>query len=329
MNVVAAALGALLLITTALDVFETTLSVRGGGPLSTGLGELLWRGALRLHRRWPSHRLLAYGGTAILVATIGLWAFLLWLGWSLVFLGDPGAIVNTRTGSPAGAYEVFSYTGFALVTLGTGSYRPGGTLWQILSMFVAGSGFAGLTLSMTFLLSVMPATVNKRQTAAYIGALGLDPEDLATGAATGGCASLLDHVPSLTQQVARISQQHLAYPVLHYLHPLEPAMALPVRLAALDEALRLMEGALPECGDAAERTRPLRATIGKLLDDLDAVVGAADAPPPLPRLARRDRGGGTPEGAAAPFERDALRRRRLLAFVRRDGWEWSDLSEER
>lgn len=56
------ALGIVLVGATLHDFLATVLTVTGGGPFTGRLNTGLWRLVLRIHRRWPSHQLLAWVG---------------------------------------------------------------------------------------------------------------------------------------------------------------------------------------------------------------------------------------------------------------------------
>lgn len=159
----------------------------------------------------------SFVGTTILVTIIVMWTFLLWAGWSLFFLIDPGSVVLAETGKPAELLEVFYFTGYTLITLGNGEYRPEGAFWQLATLAAATTGFFVITLSITFLLSVLPAVVEKRQLSSYLASLGMSPKEILTAHwDKENCQRLTRHLSNVNDSLSRVAQQHLAYPVLHY-----------------------------------------------------------------------------------------------------------------
>ncbi len=313
------------------DVVKTTLSLKGSGWGSGWLASMTWSVALRLHRRRPSHTALSYVGTAVLLLIIGLWTFGLWLGWTLFFMLDPRAVVSSADGEPTGFLERAYFVGYTLITLGNGEYEPQVGFWQIMTLLAATLGFFVITLAITFLLSVLPAVVGKRQLASYIASLGLTPADIVLNAWDGdGCDALTQHLSTLNDALGRVGQQHLAFPVLHYFHSGDRRTALPLRVAALDEALSYLLYGLERCQSTARSLQPLRESVGSLLETLDnSFLGAhdEDAPPPTP-LKPLDEGGletKPPADYRRALQEKTERRQLLHSYVVKDGWEWPDV----
>lgn len=328
--VLLALLGLAIVLAVLFDVVTTTLSTKGAGPLSGLVAGALWGAALAAHRRWPSHRRLSYLGMIVMVGIIVFWTALMWLGWWLVFLSVADAVVLASSGDPVRPLEVLYFTGYTLITLGNGEYRPEGELWQVATVLASATGFFVVTLAVTFLLSVLPAVVAKRKIAGYIAALGRRPEDILLRHWDGtDCSALVEHVPTLMSALSGLAQQHLAFPVLHYFHASESRSALALRVAALDEALFLLCHGLEGCRDAALRVAPLRNVIEELLLSLQEVFHDPEREAPPPRsLSALERAGlpvTSASGFAAALEQSEQRRRSLLGFVRRDGWEWTDI----
>ena len=85
-------LGSVVLLLAAWDVFITTLTLRGGGPVVRRATRLVWSGLLALHRRGWRHGLLSLGGGVAVALSLGVWVILLAAGWGLIFAGLPGAM---------------------------------------------------------------------------------------------------------------------------------------------------------------------------------------------------------------------------------------------
>ncbi|CAN5747595.1 potassium channel family protein [soil metagenome] len=323
-------LGVVIILLVLGDVVKTTLSVRGSGLGSGWLARTTWTVALWWHRRRPAHGALAYVGTATLLLIIGLWTSALWLGWTLFFMSDLNAVVSSSSGEPTGFVERAYFVGYTLITLGNGEYQPQVGFWQIMTLLAASLGFFVITLAITFLLSVLPAVVGKRQLASYIASLGLAPADIVLGAWDGdSCDALTQHLSTLNEALGKVAQQHLAFPILHYFHSGERRTALPLRVAALDEALGCLFYGLEGCQSTAHRLQPLRESVGSLLETLQNgfIGGHDDTPPPTPLEPLRE--GGLETKAQADYHRaldEKTERRKLLhGYVVKDGWEWQDI----
>ena len=325
-------LGTVIVLLVLGDVVKTTLSLKGSGLASGWLASTTWSLALRLHRRWPSHRVLSYMGTAILLLIISFWMFSLWLGWTLFFMLDPSAVVSSSGGERTGFVARAYFAGYTLITLGNGEYRPQSGFWQLMTLLASVTGFFVITLAITFLLSVLPAVVGKRQLASYIASLGSSPKNIVLGAWNGGDSEALTlHLSTLNGALGKLAQQHLAFPVLHYFHAAERSTALPLQVAVLDEALAYLLYGVKSSGAAASRLKPLRRSIGSLLDTLsEGFIGADGEVPALSPLNLLEEEG--LEVEAQDYDRalqeDTTRRQLLHSYVVKDGWQWQDIFDE-
>jgi hypothetical protein len=318
--------GLLIVCCAVWDIIITTITVRGGGPVTSWTTHYLWT-----LMRWTfggprTHALLAHAGVLTVLSIIGAWVVMLWGGWFLVFLGSGDAIVTSSGGMPADTWSTFYFAGYTLFTLGLGDFRPVGELWQVLTAVCAGCGLFALTLSVTYFVPVLSAVAQKQALAATITSLGATPEHILRDAWDGDSFASLDSVLSdLHQQIVFLAQQHLAYPALHYFHSAEPRTALPLRLAALDEALLVLRyGVRPE-------TRPQERLLALNLEAISYFLHvlnrahirpAADAPPKpsapcAPEASLSD-------AATLIPDRD-MHRRLMLGFVENDGWTWEDV----
>ena len=320
-------LGLLLVAGGLLDATVTTLAAgQGGGPLTRRLGQWVWRG-LRSVARSERSPVLAYGGMSVLLVTVLTWVVLTWSGWLLVFAGPDRAVVDATTGAPADLAARVYYAGFVVITLGTGDVVPGSGTWQVLSAVAAFLGLFLVTLSITYLVSVVSAAVARRALARSISLSGETGADLVLLhiEPDGVTSQLSSLTQSIESQILQVTQQHLAYPVLHHFHASARTASAPCSLAVLDDALLLLA-----CGLAPE-VRPDRDVLTRLRRALEhyaeTVGGDAEAHelPPLPSLAPL-REAGLPTVDDATFAREAQahdeRRRRLARLVSADAWSW-------
>ena len=327
-------LGFAIVSITLLDVIQNTLLPRGGGIFSERISSLLWRGALWLHHRRPSHQVLSRAGVLVLLVTVVSWAVLLWLGWTLIFSSSLPAVVESPAGTPGDVWARLYFTGYTLITLGLGDYKPQGAAWQILTVVASASGFFLATLAITYLLSVISAVVQDRGTALYISSLGKSPHDILRRSWNGeDCSDLTEHLTSLMEMIGTSSQQHLAYPIVHYFHSTSRSTSSSLQIASLDQALGYLEHGLSGCRDEARKMCPLQDTISEYLETLEvAFINAAEDAPEVPS-AQPLREHGLQTVDEVSFQ-DALgrftdRRKLLLALVEKDGWTWDDVWKER
>lgn len=321
-------LGAFLVVVAATDAVVTTLSAgNGGGPLSSRMARLTWKTMRAAARDRGPARLLSFAGAAVLLVSVLTWVVLLWAGWTLIFSSSDGAVVDSTTSAPASLVARIYFAGFVVFTLGVGDFVPGSGGWQIMTAAASFMGLFLVTLSITYLVSVVSAAVTRRQLARSIHMSGESGVDIVLTHWNGKeVSSQFDSLAqTLTTQILHTTQQHLAYPVLHHFHAAADASSAPRSLAALDDALLLLSEGL------AEQSRPSSDTLTRLRGAIahyaETVHGGGLQPqdPPLPALAPL-RDAGVPVVHDDSFARSATahaeRRQRLNALVCADAWAW-------
>ncbi len=312
--------GILTLLVTIVDLFATVARPgRQGGFLATRLVDGMWRLALRLHRTWPSHRRLAASGVACVVAVPVFWMTALWLGWSLVFTSSQHAVVDARTGEPAGTTARAYFAGYSLFTSGLGDKLPGGGTWEIATVLATAMGLGLVTLAITYLVPVVQAATSRRSFARQITRLGSTPDGIVERCWRPPEITILaDEAATLLPRLATLTEQHLTYPVLHYLHSVEVATAFAPRVAAIHDAMLIASD------QGADDTARLRfglvcAAVGELTDTFPVDGESTDVPDaPGPHTSRT---------GADRADADSSRRSRLHQLVHRDGWDWSAVTD--
>lgn len=294
-------LGIVVLIAVTVDLFATVASPgRRGGFLATRLVDVMWRGALAVHTQWPSHRRLAAAGVVCVAAVPVFWMTAMWFGWSLVFVSTEPAVIDARTGEPSGVTSRIYFAGYSLFTSGLGDKLPGGETWEIATVLATAMGLGLVTLAITYLVPVVQAATTRRGFARQITRLGASPRGIVERCWRPPETTVLADVASeLRPRLEVLTEQHLTYPVLHYLHSVEVATAFAPRVAALHQAMELAAS-----GDLSENDRLRFEMLREAIEDLTDTfpVGDADGD---------DRG--SPQ--------------RLRELVRRDGWDWSAVDE--
>jgi hypothetical protein len=319
--------GALLLVAAILDALWTVLWVDGGaGPIAGRFTSWLWRGLSASSD--PRGRLLSLSGPIILSLTVLLWVLMMVAGWTLIFGSDPTSISAPEDGAtPGWAGRVF-YVAYSMFTMGNGDYVPRVGAWQVTTAVTTGTGMVLLTLIISYVLPVLSGVVQKRAFARSVHGLGETPERILESAWDGQDYRGLDlPLNALSAQLTVLSEQHKAYPLLHYYHAATAATATPAAVAVLDDALTLLCHGVP----AGRRPSPavlrsVRQSVGGYLETLaSARIDPADEDPPPPDLDRLRTAGlpTLPDGAFRGGLADLRDRRRLLlGMVRQDGWHW-------
>lgn len=333
MGILSGIVGAALVLAAVVDIIWTTLVPAGGaGPVTARVADVIWKMLLRRHRRRPNHRMLTHAGIAILLITIAVWLLALWAGWTLIFNADRAAVVTSSTGRPADLVDRIYFAGFTMFTLGIGDYVPGQGVWQVLTILCVMNSLVLVTLTVTYLVPLLSGVTEKRQIAAYINTLGETPGGIAaTGAGDSDWQSMGQHFVALTPMLLASARKYLAYPLLHYFHPPDQRLALPVAIARLDEALTLIRfGLRPLEQPDMAFIEPLRRAIRVYLDTMgsDFIEPADEAPAPVPLEVPGLDAFQTVETEQfhAALETLTQRRRLLAGMVRHDGWDWQDVT---
>ncbi|MBX0297460.1 ion channel [Haloarcula nitratireducens] len=315
-----------------IDLLWTTLWIEGGsGPLTERLMFWTWKPLRRLGTRYPRLRTLA--GPLVLALGLGMWIVLLWVGWVFVFASADSALKDTIAAGPISWAERFYFVGYSLFTMGNGDFAPQGELWQVLTALMTASGMLLVTLSITYVLSVLDAVTQKRSFARNVSGLGRDGESIVATAWNGdefdGVALPLN---SITTSLNELIANHKAYPILHYFYTDDREAAAVMSVASLDDALTLWQRATPEeHGPADSVVESARSSVQSYLDTVSTFAPPADERPPTPDLAVL-READVPTVSQEEFD-DALegldeRRRTMHGIIQMDARQWPRSEEK-
>ena len=328
MEVPALVVGVVLLLTTVLDLLWTTLWVGGGaGPLTTRLSSGTWR----LFRRTTANDVtLSLAGPVILALTLLTWLGLLWAGWTLLFVGGEPSLLDTRNYEPAVWPDHGYFVAYSMFTMGNGDFTPASSAWQVVTSLTTGSGMLLVTLSITYVLSVLRAVTEARSFASSVTGLGTSSEDhLGRGwnHDEGSFEDIEAQLFRISSRLDSVTEQHLSYPILHYYRSIRTRSATPRAVAILDDVLLLIETAVPEeyrTNDALTNT--LESSIENYVEVLETeAVDPSEEGPPSPDLeVLRDLDVPTVEyeSFVEGHESHRPRRRSLQTVVEESAWDW-------
>lgn len=325
MSILAILGGVSLLLLVVTDILWTTLWIQeDAGPLTTRVARHASRAITVLLRLRHPISLL---GPAILVITIVSWISLLWAGWVMIFSAEHSAVVGSSDQIPASWADRVYFVGYLIFTLGNGEFMPNGDIWQIAMVLASGSGLLLLTLIITYMISVLSAVVGKRSFASQVTGIGRSAEEFIHGGWDGRNFHALDlPLSTYSTSLSQITEQHFAYPILHYYRGTRTSKSPAVAVVVLDEALTVLRYGIPaDLRPNLALLSSTRAAIGSYLDTLENFIDMTDPAPPVPALARL-RQTGIPTVADDEFMAEVVklteRRRRLLGLVRNEGWDW-------
>ena len=328
MNFAYLGLGVALLAFVVVDLLWTTLWVEGGaGPLTSRLMRWTWAGLRRVAS--PRSKALSLAGPLVLTLTTAAWFGLSWAGWTLVFASAESALVDTLNNQPITWTDRVYYAGYTIFTMGNGDYVPRDGVWQIATAVATGGGMLFVTLSITYVLSVLDAVSQKRAFASGVSGLGAHSEEFVrTGWDGEGFDSLDLSLDTFASELNTLTANHKAYPILHYFYTPDDGQAPTVSTAVLDDALTTLRFGVPAADRPSDaELASARAAVGSYLDLLDSMVRTVDRTPPAPDLESLD-DAGVPTVAEDEFEASldelADRRRKLLTLIEFDSRRWPD-----
>lgn len=331
MTVALAFAGAALITMVLIDVTWTTVAAgSGAGPFTKRSSRMLWRAALALHGRTRGHTFLSAAGTLIVATALITWITLLLLGWILIFSSTDGAVRAASTGVPGDLIDRIYFAGYTVLTLGLGDFVPGEGIWQLATVLATGTGLVLVTLSITYLVPVASAVVQRRQLAAQIAGLGHTPHDIVLRGWNGSDFGSLGLSLSLLQSTLHtVRLQHLAYPVLHFFHSQSRHDATAIHIANLVQAVGLLQyGVQDSVSPDSQTLAAVEDGLDQFLATIDGVHITDNAAPIAAASLEPLAQAGIPTDASRYRSHVAgtERRRRLLtSFLHDDGWAEDDL----
>jgi len=320
--------GLVLLLIFVHDLVTTTLSSKGAGWFTRHIGVGIWAVLLAVSRLIKQRKILSYGGTTIMLSALLIWLLGIWASCTIMILSEEDSVINIETNTPASVASKIYYTGYTLSTFGNGDLEPGNEFWEIFTALFSFTGLIFISIALTYLLPVLSAEIEKQRLSAYISTLGYSVEEIIKQAWNGeNLCSLEVHLPSLTSMILHHTQNHHAYPVLHYFHTERKKDAFVLNLTNLDEVITLIR-LIPEHQRPSKQVLlPLQNAISHYLSTVqDIYVRPAEQAPPPP----------SQENLAEIISLDqsqwelhyrqwAERRKMLLGLIQNDGWCWDDL----
>ncbi|EJF08555.1 potassium channel family protein [Pontibacter sp. BAB1700] len=242
MQLLYAIAGIILIIFVLKDLVTTTLSFQGGGLLTNFLSEKTWRLCLKMAGNDGKKKLLERVGHMLLVLIILTWVAGMWLGSFLLLLSDPASVLNSNTDEVTTAWEKLYFAGYTLSTMGNGDYKPSSYVWDIVTNLLAFSGLAFITISITYIMPVLSAVILQVKLSVFLNSLGNSPQQMLLNSWNGeNFNRLLKHDADLADMITQHSQNHKAYPIIHYFHSVEQRQSVILNLTIFDEAINFLQ----------------------------------------------------------------------------------------
>jgi hypothetical protein len=317
------------------DFFYTVFIPRGAGLL-TGIINVSVSNLFKLVTgNKGTNRLLEFTWLAILLVMLITWVSLMWIGFTLIYNFEFDSILHGQDKIPASFIEKLYFTGYALSTLGIGDYVPQGYIWQILTSFVSLTGFFMMTIGITYLVPVIHNIIEKNILSQNISDLGSSSNAIVIQSFNGdNFHDITEQFTTLSNMILGYSKNHLAYPILHYVHNSHKNENAILNLVSLDEALTIFMHHVPESlGPSRIVLRQMRKSIDSYLSSVKNVESDGESPP-LPDFESLGSSlhiklENTEEHEIKALYNNLKSRRQLLrAVVQHDGWDWDDVNWE-
>ena len=328
MEIVVIIAGILIYFLTALDIVQTTLSMQGGGFITSRYSHWLWSFFLKISGGNGRKKILSHTGYILLIAIVLLWVFLLWLSFVLLLSAYEGSIINSTTRDAADLLEKIYYAGFTISTLGMGDYIASSNSWRILSAIYSFTGLILLTMSVTYFIPVLSAVIEQRKLGIRLSNLGNSPEEILINSWDGeDFSEFTEMLTDLSESLVHHSQNHRAYPVIHYFHNWKEKNAVILQLARLHEALYLIKYEVDEKirPDAIE-LKPLEIAFQnyrEVIMEVTHLTIMEEAPPLARTETLKEHGLLLEDRSKTSATQELITTRKIFqTLVRQDGWSW-------
>jgi hypothetical protein len=287
------AAGLLVLLFVAYDVYATILDASGrSGPLSGWVNRLVWTVARSLAFRFSRprrHRLLNIVGPMLMPALIVLYLLLLITGFALIYLPRmPSHFTLTAAETNSPLVESLYFSGVTLTTLGYGDITPRTLFARFFALVEGASGFALISLAVTYLITVYTALERKRVIALSFYHQAEEGADVAGFITHHFFAGRFHGFENILRMAARdineLQESHAEHPVIHYFHPVAVHKSTPRIFFLILETCAVINSCLDEeeypetCSHPEVRT--LEASGLHVLDQLVVALSLTCERPP-------------------------------------------------
>jgi hypothetical protein len=353
--------GLFLLLFVAYDVYATILDASGrSGPLSGWVNRATWTVTRSLAFRFSSqrrHRLLNLVGPMLMPVLIVLYLLLLIVGFALVYQPRmPAEFSVLPSAESADWIESLYFSGTSLITIGYGDITPRTLFVRFFALVEGASGFALISLAVTYLITVYNALERKRVIALsfyHQAEEGADVAGFITHHFFAGRFHGFEFVlRTAARDINELQESHAEHPVIHYFHPIAVHKSTPRIFFLILETCAVINSCLddeeyPETCSHPE-VRTLEASGLHVLNQLVIALGLkperhAEAPAEAARrLERRYRrtlkqlaeaGVKTRRDTREGWEIYRARRERwetkLRAFADYLGYDWDEVTGDR
>jgi hypothetical protein len=331
MNYILLSFGIVIYIAVISDIVITTLTMKGGGWMTSRLCHWLWRLALNICGRNGRSKALTHTGYLLLVIIVLAWVVMLNVSFSLVLMGQIDSIIDATTKLPTTGWEKVYYSGYVLSTLGIGDYVASTNTWRLVTNLYAFTGLIFITMSVTYFISVLSAVIKQRKLGISISGLGDNPQEVILNAWNGQNFNFLKfQLLNLSDALVDHNQNHRAYPIIHYFHNNKRKNAVVLQIAKLNEVVYLFQEYIEK---ELTLNKSELLSILSALNNYKEVIGDvtkvkiiqnSSVSTPIDKLIDKNL-------LVDNFEQielnDAMHENRIVyqSLIEQDGWQWDDV----
>ena len=327
-------LGILIYLLIVIDVIQTTLSLQGGGWLTSRFSHFFWKGFLNISGKDGSSKFLSHAGYILLIAIVIIWVLALWGSMVLILYSNLGSIIQSSTKAPAGLWEIIYYSGFSLSTLGVGDFIAAGNYWRILTTMYSFTGLILLTMSVTYFIPVLSAVIDQQKLGISLRTLGSTPQEIVLNSWNKkDFKRLTNKIDDISDAIIKYSQQHRAYPVIHYFHNPKQKNNVVLQLTRLYEALIILTNKIKEENrPSLQVLQPLIVAFENYFETISEVthINVKEKNPPeisVQILQEQSMVPNSPE--QRNIEENIMEKRRFFkTLLYQDGWKWADVEKK-
>ncbi|MGI9107158.1 MAG: potassium channel family protein [Pyrinomonadaceae bacterium] len=228
--------GVLLLLLVAYDVYATILDASGrAGPLSALLNRVAWSAARLLAFRFERqnrHRFLNTIGPLLMPVLIVLYLLFVISGFALIYFPRMPSEFNVSPEAVSASWiESLYFSGTTLVTVGYGDITPRSFSARFIALIEGASGFALISLAVTYLITVYSALERKRVIALSFYHQAEEGANVASFISHYFVSGRFYGFEAVLRIAARdineLQESHAEHPVIHYFHPVAVHKSLP------------------------------------------------------------------------------------------------------
>ncbi|WP_142785850.1 potassium channel family protein [Changchengzhania lutea] len=332
MNYILLSLGVLIYIAIIADIIMTTLTVKGGGWLTGKISHWVWKLFLRISGNNGESTLLAHVGYLLLVLIAMIWVVMFNLSFILLLASDVDSVINSTTNLHVNLWEKIYYSGFVISTLGIGDFIASSNLWRSITILYSFTGLIFITMSITYFIPVLTAVIKKRKLGISLSSLGNTPQDIVLNALDADNSDYFKfQLLSLSDALVEHSQNHRAYPVIHYFHNNKKDNTIILQIARLNEAIHILRMYVKK--DRRPNKRQLTTMESALNNYVEVVMEVSGATFKKYNFDKMELNelkaiGVVQENVEKEEQDEMIQKRRtvLRTLVKEDGWDWADVA---